>query len=131
VANSQWGSATGAINSYRDLIVWQESVDLATGCYKLTAAFPPSELYGMTSQIRRASVSVAANIAEGHGRDSTGNFIQFLRIAQGSLKELETHVVICVRVGLLDEQAVVALQEKCDAIGRMLRSLIRTLEAKS
>jgi four helix bundle protein len=85
---------------------------------------------GMTSQIRRASVSVAANIAEGHGRDSTGNFIQFLRVAQGSLKELETHIVICGRIELLDAQIVGALQEQCDEIGRMLRSLIRTLEAK-
>lgn len=85
----------------------------------------------MTSQIRRASVSVAANIAEGHGRDGTGNFIQFLRVAQGSLKELETHVVICRRVGLLDEPSASALQEQCDEIGRMLRSLIRTLEAKA
>jgi four helix bundle protein len=73
---------------------------------------------------------VAANIAEGHGRDGTGNFIQFLRVAQGSLKELETHFVICGRVGLLDDQIVGALQEQCDEIGRMLRSLIRSLEAK-
>jgi four helix bundle protein len=120
-----------SINSYRDLVVWQASVELATHCYKLTAGFPPSELYGMTSQIRRASVSIAANIAEGHGRDGTGNFIQFLRVAQGSLKELETHVVICGRVGLFDEQIVGTLQEQCDEIGRMLRSLIRTLEAKT
>ena len=119
------------ISSYRDLLVWQASVDLATRCHKLTAAFPSSELYGMTSQIRRASVSVAANIAEGHGRDATGNFIQFLRVAQGSLKELETHVLICERVGLLDTQSVGELQGQCDEIGRMLRSLIRTLEAKT
>jgi four helix bundle protein len=97
----------------------------------MTAGFPPRELYGMTSQIRRASVSVAANIAEGHGRDSTGHFIQFLRIAQGSLKELETHILICGRVGLLSEQLVHEVAEQCDEIGRMLRSLIRTLEAKA
>ncbi len=119
-----------SISSYRDLLVWQASVDLATRCYKLTAGFPSAELYGMTSQIRRASVSVAANIAEGHGRDGTGNFIQFLRVSQGSLKEPETHLVICGRVGLLDEQTLGALQDRCDEIGRMLRSLIRTLEAK-
>jgi four helix bundle protein len=119
-----------AISSYRDLLVWQAGVELATRCFELTASFPASELYGMTSQIRRASVSVAANIAEGHGRDSTGSFIQFLRLAQGSLKEVETHVVIGGRVGLFDEQTVGSLQEQCDEIGRMLRSLIRTLEAK-
>ena len=119
-----------SISSYRDLLVWQASVELATRCYRLTADFPAAELYGMTSQIRRASVSVAANIAEGHGRDATGNFIQFLRVAQGSLKELETHVVICGRVGLFDEQIVRALEEQCSEIGRMLRSLIRALEMR-
>jgi len=124
------GDAVASISSYRDLNVWQMSVDLATRCYDVTAAFPASELYGMTSQIRRASVSVAANIAEGHGRDGTGNFIQFLRVAQGSLKELETHILICSRVTLLEEDVARALEAQCDEIGRMLRSLIRTLEAK-
>ena len=119
-----------SINSYRDLLVWQASVELATRCYEVTADFPPSELYGMTSQMRRASVSVAANIAEGHGRDGTGNFIQFLRVSQGSLKELETHLLISARVGLLEGKLASGLQEQCDEIGRMLRSLIRTLEAK-
>ena len=119
------------ISSYRDLLVWQASVELATRCYKVTAEFPSGELYGMTSQIRRASVSVAANITEGHGRDGTGNFLQFLRVAQRSLKELETHIVICGRVGLVDGHTADALQAQCDEIGRMLRSLIRNLEAKA
>jgi four helix bundle protein len=120
-----------SISSYRDLLVWQASVELASRCYKLTSTFPSSELYGMTSQIRRASVSVAANIAEGHGRDGTASFTQFLRVAQGSLKELETHLLICTKVDLLDEQRAEEVMAQCDEIGRMLRSLIRTLEAKA
>jgi four helix bundle protein len=74
--------------------VWQAAIDLAVDCYEFTKWFPKEEVYGLTSQIRRAATSVAANIAEGHGREVTGSFIQFLRIAQGSLKELETHMLI-------------------------------------
>ena len=119
-----------AIRSYRDLIVWQAGIDLAVACYEVTKAFLREELYGMTSQIRRSATSVSANIAEGHGRDSTGQFIQFLRIAQGSVKELETHLLICERVSLLDKDRAAQLLAKCDEVGRMFRSLIRTLESK-
>ncbi len=120
-----------SISSYRDLLVWQAGVDLAAECYRITLKLPPSELYGMSSQIRRASASVAANIAEGHGRDSTGSFTQFLRVAQGSLKELETHLIISGRVGLLDQSVADEVLAQCDEIGRMLRSLIRSLETRS
>jgi len=89
------------INSYRDLKVWQDAMVIAERAYRLTARFPKEEVYGMTSQIRRAAVSVAANIAEGHGRDHSGSFVQFLRIAQGSLKELETHLLLALRVDLV------------------------------
>ena len=74
---------------------------IAERAYRLAARFPKEEVYGMTSQIRRAAVSVAANIAEGHGRDHSGSFVQFLRIAQGSLKELETHLLLALRVDLV------------------------------
>jgi four helix bundle protein len=84
----------------------------------------------MTSQIRRASASIAANIAEGHGRDGTASFIQFLRIAQGSLKELETHLILAQRVALLSESTAVPILDRCDELGRMLRSLIRSLQDK-
>ncbi|RUZ48828.1 four helix bundle protein, partial [Mesorhizobium sp. M7A.F.Ca.CA.004.05.2.1] len=93
--------------------------------------FPSSEIYGMTSQMRRSSVSIAANIAEGHGRESTGSFIQFLRMAQGSLKELETHLILSEKVGLMVEAEVVRLLSKADEIGKMLRSMIRSLQQKS
>ncbi|UBF24866.1 four helix bundle protein [Kovacikia minuta CCNUW1] len=81
----------GAIESYRDLTVWQESMSLAESCYRMTKTFPKEEIYGMTAQIRRASASIPANIAEGYGREYRQEHIQSLRIAQGSLKELETH----------------------------------------
>lgn len=122
--------ADGVITSYRDLLVWQASIELAVSSYELTATFPREELYGMSSQIRRSATSVAANIAEGHGRDSTGQFIQYLRISQGSIKELETHIIICGRVGLLSPDSCHLVLGRCDEIGRMLRSLIRSLETK-
>jgi four helix bundle protein len=117
------------IRSYRDLKVWQMSMDLAELCYRTTRTFPRDELYGMTSQMRRAASSVPANIAEGHGRNSRGEYIQFLRIAQGSLKELETHALLAQRIGLADEKAVGPLLDKSDIVGKMLRALIRSLAA--
>jgi four helix bundle protein len=112
-------------------MVWKASVEWAVTCYSVTKSFPNSEIYGMTSQIRRSSASIAANIAEGHGRENTGSFIQFLRVAQGSLKELETHLVICGRVGLMPDADTARLLTKADEIGRMLRSMIRSLQQKS
>ncbi len=120
-----------AIESYRDLRVWQEAMSLAEACYRLTSAFPREEMFGITSQIRGAAVSIPANIAEGYGRDSKGSYGQFLRIAQGSLKELETHLLLSHRLGLASEQSVRPLLGSCDAIGRMLRALIRSIERSS
>lgn len=120
----------GTVSSYRDLLVWQQAVELAVACYETTNAFPTRETYGMTSQIRRASTSIPANIAEGNGRENTGAYIQFLRIAQGSLKELETHVIVAQRVGLLSKNAAENLLRRMEEIGKMLRSLIRNLQKK-
>ncbi|MDX8524966.1 four helix bundle protein [Mesorhizobium sp. MSK_1335] len=119
------------MNSYRDLIVWKAALSLAVDCYSATKGFPNSEAYGMTSQIRRSAASIAANVAEGHGRESTGAFIQFLRVAQGSLKELETHLILCGEVGLMVEAEVANLLGQTDEIGRMMRSMIRSLQQKS
>ena len=116
------------IQSYRDLRVWQEAMALAELAYGLTKPFPKEEIFGLVSQMRRSSVSVAANIAEGYGRQSTGNYIQFLRIAQGSLKELETLSILSNRVGLLPASGLNELLERSEASGKMLRSLIRSLE---
>lgn len=119
------------VRSYRDLLVWQAAVELAVTCYSTTKSFPHSELYGLTSQIRRSSTSIAANIAEGHGREHTNSFIQYLRVAQGSLKELETHLIVSQKVELLGPDGLSSLLADADAIGRMLRSLIRSLQQKA
>ncbi|MEA2893954.1 MAG: hypothetical protein QOI05_4747 [Bradyrhizobium sp.] len=103
---------------------------IAERVYRLTTRFPKDEVYGMTSQIRRAAVSVAANVAEGHGRENSGSFVQFLRIAQGSLKELETHLLLALRVELASTKEVEPILRQCDELGRMLRSLIRSIQRK-
>jgi four helix bundle protein len=111
--------------------VWQDAMTLAESCYRLTRQFPRDEQFGLTSQIRRAAGSIPANIAEGHGRENTGNFVQYLRISQGSLKELETHLLLAERVGILpvlDSQPVLA---QCESLGKMLRALIRSLQDKA
>jgi four helix bundle protein len=118
------------INSYPDLKVWQEAMALAEACYRLTRPFPREETFGLTSQIRRSAGSVPANIAEGHGRENTGSFIQHLRIAQGSLKELETHLILAVRVGTAEAGLVKPVLDQCEGLGRMLRGLIRSLQEK-
>lgn len=102
---------------------------MAADCYVLTKGFPRDEAYGMTAQIRRAAASVAANIAEGHGRETTGSFVQFLRVSQGSLKELETHLLLAARVGITEPSAVEQILGRCEALGKMLRRLIRSLQA--
>lgn len=115
--------------SYKDLRVWREAMTLAEQCYRHTKNFPRDELYGLTTQIRRAAVSIPANIAEGYGRDQTGSHIQFLRIAQGSCKELETHLILAERV-LGDIASAAPLHEQVEAVGKMLRGLIRSLQAE-
>jgi four helix bundle protein len=120
-----------SINSYRDLRVWQDATTLAEACYRVTRRFPRDELFGLTSQIRRAAGSVPANFAEGHGRENTGNFVQHLRISQGSLKELETHMLLAERVGILPTPDLQPVLVQCDSLGKMLRALIRSLQDKS
>ena len=121
---------SGPITSYRDLIVWQEAMTLAEGVYRLTSAFPREELYGAVSQIRRTAASVPVNIAEGYGRDSPGAYVQQLRVANGSLKELETHLILSARVGLTSTGSITAMLDTAEAIGKMLRSLIRSIEKR-
>ncbi len=118
------------IKSYQDLRVWQDAIALAEACYILTKGFPREEMFGLTSQIRRAVTSISANIAEGYGRENTGAFIQFLRISQGSLKELETHLIISQRVNIAAGSAIEPLLDSSGALGRMLRTLIRSLQEK-
>ena len=118
------------IKSYQELEVWQRGMELAEMAYSMTRTLPKEELFGMTSQIRRAAASIPANIAEGWGRSSTGEFLQFLRIAQGSMRELETHLLLSVRVGLLTNEAIQPAMENAGLLGRQLLSLQRSLAAK-
>lgn len=103
---------------------------LAEESYRLTKGFPKDEIYGMTGQVRRAAASIAANIAEGHGRENSGVFVQFLRISQGSLKELETHLILAGRVGIAPAEEVKILLKRCDELGKMLRALIRSIQRR-
>jgi four helix bundle protein len=121
----------GSIESYRDLRVWREAMDLVEACYRLSAGFPRREIFTMTAQLRRAAISIPSNIAEGYGRDSTGAYVQFLRIAQGSLKELETHLLLSQRLGFASPREIGTALERSAAVGKMLRSLIRSVQRSS
>jgi four helix bundle protein len=119
----------GEIRSYQDLKVWQEVMTLAEDSYRFSAEFPREELYGLVSQIRRAAVSIPANIAEGYGRNSAGSYVAFLRNAQGSLKELETHFILSQRLKFGNLGAAAQLLVHCESIGRMLVGLVRGVRA--
>ena len=116
------------INSYQDLEVWKKAMELVTDIYKATQAFPKEELYGLTNQLRRASVSVPANIAEGWGRGTTKGYIQFLRIARGSLLEVETLMTISHNLGCANAQDLEQILQKIIEISKMMNALINSLK---
>jgi len=118
------------LRSYRDLLVWQKAVELALLVYRFSEGFPKHEIYGLTSQVRRAGVSVPSNIAEGYGRGSRREYIQFLSIAQGSLKEMETQTIIAQRLGYATLSQSDSVLSECEVVGKMLGSLIRSLKTK-
>ena len=110
--------------SFRDLEVWGRSCSLAVEVYRLTASFPKSEVYGLTSQMRRAATSVPANIAEGQARRSARDFRRFLHIAAGSLAELETYLALVTGLEYADPVALRPIQQEAEGVGRMLHGLI-------
>jgi four helix bundle protein len=116
-----------AIKSYRDLIVWQKAMDLVEDVYKRTKVFPQEELYGLTSQLRRAVVSVPSNIAEGQGRNSTREFLHHLSIAYGSLCEVGTQILIAHRLGFLERRDVEVLDGLSSEVGRLINGLSNKL----
>jgi len=116
------------IRDFKDLIVWQKGIVIVEKCYYLTKQFPKDELYGMTSQIRRSAVSIPANIAEGNGRRTTGDYIRFLNIAQGSVNELETHLIISCRVNICEKREIEPIIELLREESKMLISLIQKLQ---
>ena len=119
------------VKSYQDLEVWKKSIDLAERIYRVSCSFPAEEKYGLTSQIRRAAVSVPSNIAEGAARTGTGEFLQFLSVASGSLAEGETQLILAGRLGYLVEAELETLREETEEISRMLGGLKRSLQLKS
>ena len=116
--------------SYQDLKLWQAAMEVAEACYRATNGFPREELFVTVSQIRRASISIPANVAEGWGREGTREFIQYLRIAQGSIKELETLVLFSIRVELMGSETGEKLLENLAEVSRMARALISSLQRK-
>ena len=116
-----------SIKSYRDLIVWQKAMDLVEQVYRVTRQFPREESYGLTSQIRRAAVSIPSNIAEGHARQSKAEYRNFLSIAQGSQAEVETQTLIAQRLGYLNRDAATEILALLDEISRMLSTLVTKL----
>lgn len=123
-------AATRPVKSYRELIAWQKAIELVAAVYHHTASFPGSERFGLTSQLRRAAVSVPSNIAEGQGRASTGEFSQFLGHAKGSLFEIETQVFIARHLGFLQSAGSEDLLHRCAEVGRILNGLIADLKGR-
>ena len=122
-------TGTQKVESYRDLRVWQLGMDLVAEAYRLSRSLPASERYGLRSQIQRAAISVPANIAEGNARNQLGAYLNHLRLAKGSLAELETLFALGTRLSFFDERAVQQHLKAADDLSRMLATLIRRLEA--
>ncbi len=120
----------GKISSFKDLIVWQKAMDLAVEVYQLTKGFPKEEMFGLTSQLRRAACSISLNIAEGYGRNTTKNYINYLYIAEGSFRVLESGLIIGTSLNFLTEKEC----EKAYALiieeSKMFNALINSLEKK-
>lgn len=118
------------LRTHRDLDVWKLSLDWVEGVYRCSASWPSDERFGLTSQVRRAAVSVAANIAEGAGRRGTGEFVQFLGVARGSLAEVETHLLIAERLGYTTPDQLQPLLADVERIGRILSALSTRLKQR-
>jgi four helix bundle protein len=116
-------------NSYRDLIAWQRAVDLSVQIYRTTGDFPREEIYGITSQMRRAAVSIASNIAEGYGRNSRREYRQFLGIAHGSALELQTQLAIAIRLGLGKTELLEKAQSASEEVGKIIWAIQRKLDS--
>lgn len=118
------------IVSYHDLEVWKRGIQLVKKVYKITSGFPKVELYGLTSQAQRAAVSFPANIAEGWGRESSKNYLQFLRNSRGSLYELDTLIVIAEELEYISPDQRIELQREINELGKMLNSIIKKINAR-
>jgi four helix bundle protein len=119
------------MHRFKELKVWQKSVDLAVDIYKVTKNFPSEEKYGITSQMRRCGVSIPSNIAEGAGRNTNGEFIHFLGIAEGSANELETQAIISERLAFLTKEDLAKVEDSVNEIKNMLFSFKKSLSVQS
>jgi len=117
------------MKSYRELLVWQEAYKLALAVYEITKNFPVSESYGLVSQIRRAIVSISANIAEGFNRQTKKEYLQFLYISRGSLQEIDFLLLLAKDLKYLEEIKYFEIKEKIDLVGRLLSGLIKSIKA--
>ncbi len=117
-----------SVGSHRELIVWQKAMDAVAECYGMTRGFPNDERFGLTSQLRRAAVSIPSNIAEGKGRGTTGAYVNHLSIALGSLAEVDTQIELAVKLNYVDASAANSITTKLEEIGRMISGLKRSLE---
>jgi four helix bundle protein len=122
--------APRVVKCYRDLIAWQKAMDLVTEVYDCTQAFPRTEVFGLISQMRRAAVSIPSNVAEGHARQSTGEFRQFLGHALGSLVEVETQILISQRLGYVNSQKSNELLVRTTEIGKIVNGFLRSLPVR-
>jgi four helix bundle protein len=116
--------------SFKDLVVWQRSIELTVDVYRLTSKFPEAERFGLTNQMRRASVSIASNIAEGYGRSTKGEYVQFLGHARGSCSELETQIVIAKQLGFGASPNIETTESHCNDVGRLLGGLMKSIRSK-
>ncbi len=140
--SGEWGEDSGddtffnrrnpemSVKDYRDLILWQRATELVVLVYEVTRDFPNDELYGLRSQMRRASVSIPSNIAEGQGRDTTADFLRFLSIANGSRRELETQTIIAQRLDYISEQQSEQILDLATEVGRLRHGLADSLKRK-
>jgi four helix bundle protein len=116
--------------SYKNLIVWQKAIELVTDIYSITKTFPSEERFGLTSQLNRAVVSVPTNIAEGWGRESSKNYLQFLRISRGSLMEVETLMLISKNLNYVKDENFILISDKIEETGKILQGLIKSMQQK-
>lgn len=114
--------------NFKELLVWQKSINFVTEIYELTNDFPKNEMYGLISQIRRASISIPSNIAEGNSRRSVADYLQFLKIARGSCAEVETQLIIAQNLKFLNEELYLKLNQDIIEISKMLNGLINSLK---
>ena len=117
-------------SDYKELQVWHKAIDLVVEIYKISKLLPKEEVYGISDQLRRSAVSIPSNIAEGQSRNSVKEFIQFLSIARGSLAELETQLLICIKVNMLSEDNIADAQNITTEVGKMIKGLMNKLNSQ-